>query len=326
MNTQKPTTATRPSPLPPHAEDFLQDLAANKSAGTVRTYGQSLKRCAESGVPLDVPGALDFARWLSARGGARWSLKTHLAAVSRFYHWLLREDIARFTAADMERLRDEFSEYLTGRDDQLPKLPSDAEVTTLLQAVRSATIEPTKNEGDLRRRQLEHLRDIAMLEALRSSGMRVGELVALHRGDLDGAHLSAIVTGKGRKQRVVYFDGKAWSAIKAYLDERKDGAKTAPLHIQPLFAQHGRRAGDQVLPLTTNRVRELMRDLCDSAKIEFAFTPHTLRHAFATRLLDSSGDLALVQDALGHSSPETTRIYAKVSSNKMREAHAAAFK
>ncbi|MBI3742367.1 MAG: tyrosine-type recombinase/integrase [Chloroflexi bacterium] len=79
------------------------------------------------------------------------------------------------------------------------------------------------------------------------------------------------------------------------------------------------------MPLTTDAVRLVFSELAHAAGIEITMTPHSLRHAFATKLLDATGDLAVVQDMLGHSSPTTTRIYAQVSSKRMREADRAAF-
>lgn len=136
---------------------------------------------------------------------------------------------------------------------------------------------------------------------------------------------TARVTGKGDKQRIVYFDDVAWQAIQGYLKVRADGAKGRALYQLPVFARHDRRAGTQVLPLTTDGVRMIFSQLARAAEIEVHMTPHSMRHAFATKILESTGDLAVVQDMLGHASPVTTRVYAKVSNKKIREAHRAAF-
>lgn len=153
----------------------------------------------------------------------------------------------------------------------------------------------------------------------------MGELVKMKRGDLDHSQHAARVTGKGDKERVVYFDGVAWDALTKYLRARKDGSRSVLSEALPVFAEHGRNAGERIVPLTTNRVREVFVDLCQLVDVELKLTPHMLRHAFATRLLDACGDLAIVQDALGHSSPSTTRIYAEVSPKRVREAHRLAF-
>lgn len=132
------------------------------------------------------------------------------------------------------------------------------------------------------------------------------------------------MTGKGDKQRIVYFDDQAWQAIQEYLQARNDGERGRALYRLPVFARHDRRASSQTLPLTTDTVRLVFKQLATDAQIEITLTPHSLRHAFATRVLEATSDLAVVQDMLGHASPETTRIYAKVSNKKMRAAHRAA--
>ncbi|MCL4394649.1 MAG: tyrosine-type recombinase/integrase [Chloroflexi bacterium] len=322
--------------------NYLRDLAVGQSAQTVETYSQGLKRFIEfisttrrsAAFPasrLSVDDALDYARWLSeARPGAlanadgpiaKSTLRTYLASASRFYSYLLRERIVDVSASDMERMREAYRLYRRGFHRPLPKLPPEEAVRALLAAARRVKVQPRRPRLDLAR-----LRDIAMLEALRSSGMRVGELVGLRRDNLDYRQHTARVTGKGGKQRVVYFDDEAWNAMQSYLKARADGARGRAMYELPLFARHDRRAGSRVLPLTTDSVRLVFGKLARDAEIEIAMTPHSLRHAFATKMLEATGDLALVQDMLGHSSPATTRIYAKVSSKRLRDAHRTVFK
>ncbi len=317
-------------------DNYLQDLAVGQSPQTVETYSQGLARFAEflAGTDhspaepagtLSVDLALEFARWLAAReldSGplAKASLRTYLASLSRFYSYLLRERIVNLSASDMERMKSALHEYRRGYHRPLPKLPPEEAVDALLEAARR---QPSQPQGD--RLESARLRNIAILEALRSSGMRVGELVRLKRDDLDYHSHSARVTGKGEKQRIVYFDVAAWLAIQAYLKQRLDGAKGRALYQLPVFARHDRGAGSVTKPLTTEAVRQTFARIARQAGIEIAMTPHSLRHAFATKVLEATGDLAVVQDMLGHSSPETTRIYAKVSSRRMRDAHRAAF-
>jgi site-specific recombinase XerD len=313
-------------------QNYLRDLAVGQSAQTVETYAQGLARLkeflesaehspAEAASSLSVDYALDCARWLSEeRAIAKSTLRTYLASISQFYAYLLRERLVELSATDVERMRDAYSKYRRGYSRPLPKLPPEEAVAALLSAARRVKPAPKKP-----RLELARLRNIAMLEALRSSGMRVGELVALKRDDLDYRQHSARVTGKGDKQRIVYFDDTAWNAMQVYLKERGDGARGRALYQLPVFARHDRRASNKVLPLTTDSVRLVFNALARDANIEIAMTPHSLRHAFATKVLEATGDLAVVQDMLGHSSPATTRIYAKVSSKRMREAHRAAF-
>lgn len=318
-------------------EDYLRDLAVGQSAQTVETYSQGLKRFREylvshhhsparAASTLTAEDALNFAQWLtqdreSVSGKiAKSTLRTYLSALARFYGFLLDGELINLTAADMHRMRERFKNYRRGYERPLPKLPPEEAVRDLLNAAHNVKPMPKKPRLDVAR-----LRNIAMLEALRSAGMRVGELVGLKRDDLDYRQHSARVTGKGNKQRIVYFDNAAWDAIQIYLRARSDGAKGRALYQLPLFARHDRRIGKSVLPLTTDTVRMVFSQLARDAGIEIAMTPHSLRHAFATRILETTNDLAVVQDMLGHSSPVTTRIYAKVSSKRMRDAHHAAF-
>lgn len=316
---------------------YLQDLGVGQSRQTVETYSQGLERFKEflvgfkvspagDAACLSADHAIGFAQWLAethlTKVGriAKASLRTYLASVSRLYAYLLREKIVELSASDLERIRAAYRNYRRGYHRPLPKLPSEEAVRELILAARRVKAQPNKP-----RLESVRLRNIAMLEALRASGMRVGELVGLKRDDIDYRTHSARVTGKGSKQRIVYFDDTAWNSIQAYLKQRGDGAKGRALYLLPVFARHDKRSGKRILPLTTDAVRLVFDELAKDANLEVAMTPHSLRHAFATKVLEATGDLALVQDMLGHSSPATTRIYAKVSSKRMRQAHRTAF-
>jgi len=314
-------------------KNFLSDSIVGRSKQTTETYSQGMRRFVEylestrhsptrAVSSLTVDHALGCAKWLSEeRQISKATLKTYLASISRFYAYLLREQLVDIPAAQIERMREAYHLYRKGGSRPLPKLPPDGAILALLGAARQAKSQPKKP-----RLELARLRNIAMLDALRSSGMRVGELVSLKRDDLDYRNHTARVTGKGDKQRVVYFDAGAWHSIQEYLKLRNDGERGRALYQLPIFSRHDRRASGKILPLTTDTVRQVFAALARTADIETTMTPHSLRHAFATRILEATGDLAVVQDMLGHSSPATTRIYAKVSSKRMREAHRAAFR
>jgi site-specific recombinase XerD len=317
-------------------KNYVDDVALRQSPQTAETYAQGMKRFAEF---LEVSGrspsaavssltadqAIEFSQWISQKRDvdnnrlAKSTLQAYCSSLMRFIKYLLREGMIDLSMSEMERIRSAFHDIRHGHR-PLPKLPPEEIVKALLDAAHQIKPMPKKPRLDLAR-----LRNIAMLEALRSSGMRVGELVGLKRDDLDQRNHAARVTGKGDKQRIVYFDDPAWNAIQEYLKERNDGARGRALYQLPLFARHDRRASDKVLPLTTDSVRLVFNAIAREANIDIVLTPHSLRHAFATKVLEATGDLAVVQDMLGHSSPATTRIYAKVSSKKMRDAHRIAF-
>lgn len=317
---------------------FIADFSTGcQSHESPKTYSQALQRLREyfetySTIPnaddLTVDHALAFARWLAQEREphvAKATLNLYLSAIAKFYGWLLRERLIALDASDVQRMRDAYHEYRKGYSRPLPKLPPDEAITTLLAAARDEQVQPSKSKTEERRRTLARLRNIAVLEALRVSGMRIGELVKLKRGDLDYRGKSARVTGKGSKQRVVFLDETAWQAIQDYLRARQDGATGSALYSLPIFAQHGRRAGKQVLPVTTHHLRFVFKAIAKDAGIELPMTPHWMRHWFATRVYEKTDDVLVVASMLGHSSTETTRIYAKVSDKRQREAHRAAF-
>ncbi|CAG0966723.1 partial Tyrosine recombinase XerD, partial [Anaerolineae bacterium] len=253
------------------------------------------------------------------------TIKNYLAAVSEFYRYLFARRLVDADVADHERLFASLKQ-MRPRFSNLPHVPTDEVIDAL---VKAAGEEPERkrkqSSGDQERSRLQRFRDVALLLSLRASGMRLSEALGLRRGDLDYRARSAIVTGKGRKQRVVYFDDAAWNAINEYLQARQDGVHTRALAHLPLFARHDRRAGDHVLPLTSQRVEQILVGLALRLHLDPAPTPHWFRHWFATQVLDRTQDLAALQDMLGHESPVTTRIYAKVSTRRLREVHNAAF-
>jgi integrase/recombinase XerC/integrase/recombinase XerD len=337
-------------------ERYLNYLRASRSVATAETYATGLNHlraylCGRELPPRETDVATltpdvfaDFVIWLYdylveevAEGDERRvsesTKATYFAAVSGFLDYLVIDteqlpldgtahDALRRTLARASRRR--------GRD-QLPpdKLPSQEVVKMLLEAVRQPLELPEEAaEGTKRRKRLIWLRNIAIIESLLSSGMRVGELVRLERGHLLYDVRGAIVKyGKGKKDREVLFSDRAWTAIQTYLKARQDGTQRRPLASLPVFSRHDRGAGERVLPLSTRSVQNTFFGLASRANIleRFHLTPHTLRHYFATEFLSETGDLALTQYALGHASPATTRIYAKTKREDYRRAHQRVF-
>lgn len=149
------------------------------------------------------------------------------------------------------------------------------------------------------RHQLIWLRNIALVECLLCTGARVSELLRLRWEDLDGPR--AIVLGKGSKERYIFFSRKAREALAAYPHDASG----------PVFRRHDKAGKGQAMTSTT--ARAIVRQLATQAEVlSFRFTPHSFRHNFAVNAIRRTGNLALVQDYLGHSSPMTTRVYAKI--------------
>ncbi|MBX3375284.1 MAG: tyrosine recombinase XerC [Phycisphaeraceae bacterium] len=160
-------------------------------------------------------------------------------------------------------------------------------------------------------------RDRAILETLYSTGLRVSELVGLNNGDIDEAGQAMIIRGKGKKERIVPLGSHAIAAIIHYLnvlrtDPRgeKLAAPTSPLFIN----KHGSR-------LSTRSVRRKVSKYLEVAGLDPDISPHTLRHSFATHLLDNGADLRSVQELLGHQSLSTTQVYTHLSTQRMRSAY-----
>ncbi|MGB9629444.1 MAG: tyrosine-type recombinase/integrase, partial [Thermodesulfobacteriota bacterium] len=156
----------------------------------------------------------------------------------------------------------------------------------------------------------KELRDRAILELLYSSGLRVGELVGLNFNQLDLDLGIVRVMGKGRKERIVPVGGKAIASLKAYLGERREVLGGSPLFVN---AKGGR--------LTARSVGRLIKNYSKRCGIHRKVSPHSLRHTFATHLLDAGADLREIQEMLGHASLSTTQRYIHLSLGKLMEVY-----
>ncbi len=333
-------------------EQYLDHVKASKSLGTARTYVTGLRHfaryLADRSIPpettdvqaLTLPLATSFITWLydylleEVAGGEPEKISeatkgTYFSAISGFFEYLIIEaQLLPMSTDEYDRLRKVLARAAKRqRRDELPpdKLPSQEIVATLLAEARKPLELPEDMApGERRRQELIWRRNLAIIEALLSSGMRVGELVRLERSHLLYEVKGAIVKyAKGKKEREVLFSDIAWQAIQTYLQARQDGVLGRPVAGLPVFARHDRGAGSRVLPLTTRAVQNIFFELAMRAGIleRFRLPPHTLRHFFATEFLSETGDLALTQYALGHASPTTTRIYAQTRREDYRRAH-----
>jgi integrase/recombinase XerC len=147
-------------------------------------------------------------------------------------------------------------------------------------------------------------RDRAILEVLYATGLRVSELVGLGLDDVDRGERTVRVLGKGNKERIVPFGGKAAAALEAYLTVR--GPAPGPVFL------NARRGG-----LSARSVHALVRRRARAAGLSRRVSPHTLRHTFATHLLDAGADLRMIQELLGHSRLSTTQRYTHVAAEQL---------
>ncbi len=161
-------------------------------------------------------------------------------------------------------------------------------------------------------------RDRAILETLYSTGIRVSELVGLNRDGFDDSSQALIVRGKGRRERMVPLGTHALVALKHYtdmLDTEQQQAGVAGDEQSPMFInKHGTR-------LSTRSVRRKVSKYLAQSGLDPEISPHTLRHSFATHLLDNGADLRSVQELLGHQSLSTTQVYTHLTTQRMRQAY-----
>lgn len=295
---------------------YLQDLATKRSENTVKTYAGRLRLLTDyldGAAPLSTltPDALvGFPSWLVRQQMAKSSRDTCLTAVEGFIAFLFRNGYVAMGASDYERVRYEFAETRKRRAEEkgLPPVPSRQAVEATIKAAR-AVPRPDPESRDADRYRLQRLRDIAVLELLRATGIRVGEVVSLMRGSLDYERKSVRVTvTKSKQGRSVPVDRRAWNAVQAYLTAR-DGEEVNGLRELPLFAGHARKSGREPRPLTTRTVQMRVRALAQAAGVEEELTPHSFRHRLATDLVRATQNLEATRKALGHESIATTQKY-----------------
>lgn len=183
------------------------------------------------------------------------------------------------------------------QEKHLPLFLTEDEVKKLIDSVI-----PKDNEDDL------GLRDKAILETFYSTGMRISELVGVNTQDIDFISDIVKVMGKGKKERIVPIGDCAIKAIRAYLEKRKKQSDVLFLN------KNGRR-------ITDRGVRGIVAKYIRIASIKHGVSPHTLRHSFATHLLNRGADLRSVQELLGHANLSTTQIYTHLSTERLKSVY-----
>jgi len=289
-------------------DDYTRYLSAERgfSENTVRSYRSDLvdllRYAEEMGATTAKEVDLELLRgWLyraSTAGLAKSTLARRSATARGLTSWLARTGDTPTDAA--ARLR------APRPDRHLPRVLTREQMDGLLAglASRAATGDPLA------------ARDLAMVELLYASALRVSELSGLDLRDLDLGRLTARVTGKGSKERVVPFGVPAFRAVTAWLDAR-DAVPGAQDSTAAFLGARGAR-------VNTRAVYRLVADLLEGVPGGGPSGPHALRHTAATHLLDGGADLRAVQEMLGHASLGTTQIYTHVSTERLRESYALA--
>jgi integrase/recombinase XerC len=288
---------------------FVRYLESERgfSANTVRGYQSDLNSLITFAQERHITGAgdvgLELLRdWLwhgSQAGLSKATLARRSASARGLSAWLARTDETTTDAA--ARLR------APRPDRHLPRVLTRAQVDAMLESLwhRAST-------GDA-----GALRDLAVIELLYASALRVGELVGLDLDDVDLARLTVRVTGKGSKQRVVPFGVPAKDALVAYVSDGRPALAKPEAGRAVFVGARGSRLG-------TRTVYSLVSRLLESLPGGGPAGPHALRHTAATHLLDGGADLRAVQEMLGHASLGTTQIYTHVSTERLRQSYRSA--
>ena len=279
-------------------------VARNAAPRTRSAYVADVTQLADWAGAHDFgPEALDhkrirlFAGVLSERGASKATVARKLASVRSFYRHLVDRGELEASPADLVAT--------PKRDQYLPRVLKADEVEALLDSIPAST-------------PLE-LRDRAIFELAYATGLRAEELTTLDTGDADFDAEELRVHGKGGKERVVPAGEQAWRALAAYLERGR-----------PLLAREG-NAGERAIFLSKNGrrlgtadLRRRLRNWTRRAGTPPGATPHTLRHSFATHLLEGGADLRTIQELLGHSTISTTQTYTRVESRRLRKVYARA--
>ncbi|MFH1743221.1 MAG: site-specific tyrosine recombinase XerD [bacterium] len=284
--------------------EYLHYLAAERgaAANTVAAYRRDLSDhlnyLAEH--KIDFPRGVDeevvagYTEDLRTRGLRQSSIARKQSALRRFYRYLTREE---YCASDPTHLI-----RTPRRSVQFSGALSHEEVDLLLAAVLN------RDESPL------HLRDKAMVELLYASGLRISELLGLRPGDLNFSLGYLRTMGKGDKERLVPFHQTAGARIQEYL-ERGRPELLKGRQSEFLFLNRFGRV------LSRMGFWKVLRNYALQAGITTHLSPHTLRHSFATHLLEAGTDLRLLQEMLGHASISTTEIYTHIDQRRMHDLH-----
>ncbi|OKL50019.1 site-specific tyrosine recombinase XerD [Boudabousia marimammalium] len=287
---------------------FISHMAVERGASkhTVEAYQRDCTRYAawlqsQNITDLNEVTAVKVGEFVASLGRgeqalAPTSISRVLASIRGLYSFAVQEGYATNNPAAEVPTR--------AQQPRLPKALTIEQVELLLAAA---------SEGDPK----VALRDRAFLELAYSTGARVSELVQLHVDDIDtSSDLTFVtVTGKGNKQRLVPIGGPATAALQQYLVRCRPSLVQKGEGTSRLFVNKRGKA------LSRQSAWEILQVAADRAELPVSVSPHTLRHSFATHLLEGGADVRVVQELLGHASVNTTQIYTKLTANTLRDVY-----
>lgn len=297
------------SGFPGKVDAFCQALHVerNMSPNTIRTYRTGLEEygawAARSHVDPLQPTHRELRLFLASLSDkARTSVNNRLSALRAFFSWLeATQAIEANPAVVMQGPK---------VHRPLPSRIPASEMNALL-----AVHGPLDADGNPRRRSAADLRDQAILEFLYATGARVSEAAGLHLDDIDFASAQVRLMGKGSKERIVPIYDKASAALRVYLRQGRPQLIRAEKSTNSVFVS---TRGN---PMSADAIRIMFKKTLATAGIDGDYSPHDMRHTFATDLLEGGADLRSVQEMLGHASLSTTQVYTHVSGEYLRQVH-----
>ena len=311
--------------LKTYLKEFLEhlEIEKNRSDKTIQNYDFYLRRFlswlgdkkSPSGVTAEK--VRKYRLWLNRLvdvHGEPLKKNTqnyHLIALRSFLKYLAKRDVETLTPEKIELMKmpDREVSFLEGSDlNRILESP--------FKNISKKQLEKQSGKGKTPPTLLIAYRDKAMLELFFSTGLRVSELVKLKKENINLKRDEFSITGKGGKTRVVFLSEQARYAVKKYLELRGD--------MNPyLFISHDKRSGgdESDESLTPRSVQRIVQKHAREAGITKTVTPHTMRHSYATDLLQNGADIRSVQAMLGHSSITTTQIYTHITDKELRNIH-----
>lgn len=281
--------------------------AEDLSIHTVRAYESDLRALERFVGPSCEARALtsnhlaEFVAEMSRRGLCRSSMRRRVAGVRKFCSWLVENGVIDESPAEGMTVR-------LSRAKTLPRALSRHDLEVLMRSLQHASVKSRRTKRPDPSAPHSDITILLAVSLMISTGIRVGELVALRIADLDLPNRSIRVLGKGRRERVVYLTND-WicDAISDYVGQPRQASIDSPLLLN--------RDGNQ---LTTAAVRGLLARAAARAGLVKRVTPHMLRHTAATQLIEAGVDIRFVQRLLGHASIVTTEIYTHVADTSLR--------
>ncbi|TCL62989.1 integrase/recombinase XerD [Hydrogenispora ethanolica] len=283
-------------------QDYLNYLSVERglAKNTLESYGRDLRQFLsylKEKKNLDLQATtqatvIGYLLLLQARGKATATLSRNLAAIKSYYHFLAREGmIERDPTINLDAPKQE---------KRLPRVLSVQDVEHLLE------------QPDLK--NPVGVRDRAMLEVLYATGLRVSELVSLKINDLNLEMSYIRCFGKGSKERIVPLGSVATKYVKIYLEHARKFLASSPYEDTLFLNHHGKG-------LTRQGFWKIIKKYAENLDIAIEITPHTLRHSFATHLLENGADLRSVQEMLGHADISTTQVYTHLTKDRIKEVY-----